>query len=153
VVTAGAATGAVVATVAAKIAVRKALKEAVIVGVKRNADEVVEAAGGAGARSAAGAADEIVVNQPYARPQGATTRAQRESVQGQSCVDCGTIADRQVADHIDPLVKEYYRTGTIDVSRMRSLEAVQPQCPTCSARQGASLRQYSIAMRAFFGIE
>jgi len=31
----------------------------------------------------------------------------------------------QVADHIDPLVQEYYRTGSIDLVRMRSLEAVQ----------------------------
>ncbi|MEI2732705.1 MAG: hypothetical protein V9G08_12035 [Dermatophilaceae bacterium] len=89
--------------------------------------------------AANGAEDAVTITTRYSRPSGATTRAQREAVQGRPCVECGNIAERQVADHVDPLVKEYYRTGTIDMQRMRSLEAVQPQCPTCSARQGAPL--------------
>jgi hypothetical protein len=84
---------------------------------------------------------------PYARPNGATTPAQRASVQGKPCVDCGTVAPRQIADHKKPLVKEHYETGTIDKSRMRSNDAVQPQCPTCSARQGAEMSQYSREQR------
>jgi hypothetical protein len=58
-------------------------------------------------------------------------------------VDCGNIANVQVADHKKPLVQEYYETGTIDKATMRSLDAVQPQCPTCSAKQGAEMSQYS----------
>lgn len=103
--------------------------------------------------AANGADDATSITTRYSRPSGATTRAQREAVQGQPCVDCGNIAERQVADHIDPLVKEYYRTGTIDLQRMRSLEAVRPQCPTCSARQGALLNRYSIEMRRLLGLE
>lgn len=85
---------------------------------------------------------------PYARPSGGTTPAQRAAVQGRPCVDCGAIADVQVADHIDPLMLEYYRTGSIDLEFMRDVEAVQPQCPTCSARQGATLSQASREIRA-----
>lgn len=87
------------------------------------------------------------VTVPYSRPSGATTAAQRLSVQNLPCVDCGEFNARQVADHITPLVKEYYETGSVDLTFMRSLEAVQPQCPTCSARQGAELSRYSRQMR------
>lgn len=77
---------------------------------------------------AAETADEAVaITRPYARPAGATTPAQRAAVQSRPCVDCGQIAERQVADHIEPLVQEYYRTGSIDLTRMRSVEAVQPE--------------------------
>lgn len=93
------------------------------------------------------------ISRPYARPSNATTAAQRQSVQGKPCVTCGEVAPRQVADHIEPLVKEYYRTGTIDVNRMRSVESVQSQCPTCSARQGAYLSQFSIWQPLLRGLE
>jgi hypothetical protein len=83
------------------------------------------------------------ITAPYKRPAGATTRAQREAVQGQPCVDCGAITPRQVADHKTPLVKEYYETGAIDTQKMRSVGAVQPHCPTCSAREGADMSRYS----------
>ncbi|SHF78011.1 RHS repeat-associated core domain-containing protein [Jatrophihabitans endophyticus] len=55
----------------------------------------------------------------YSRPNGATTAAQRQSVQGQPCVSFGTVSDGQVADHTYPLVQEYYETGTINLDRMR----------------------------------
>jgi RHS repeat-associated protein len=84
---------------------------------------------------------------PYKRPSGATTPAQRASVQGKPCVDCGAVTPKQVADHKTPLVKEHYETGTIDTMRMRSADAVQPQCPTCSARQGAEMSRYSREQR------
>jgi RHS repeat-associated protein len=87
---------------------------------------------------------------PYARPAGATTAAQRASVQGKPCTDCGTIAQRMFADHKTPLVKEYYQTGTINKTRMRQLGAVQPQCPTCSGRQGAQLGRYAKEIRQKF---
>lgn len=49
------------------------------------------------------------ITKPYKRPSGATTKAQRESVQGKPCVDCGATIQKQYADHKDPLVKEYYQ--------------------------------------------
>ncbi len=83
------------------------------------------------------------ITKTYKRPSGVTTKAQRESVQGKPCVDCGATTSRQVADHKVPLVKEYYRNGTIDKTRMRDIDSVQPQCPTCSARQGAEMSRFS----------
>lgn len=80
---------------------------------------------------------------PYTRPTGATTAEQRAFVQGKPCVGCGRTAEKMVADHKTPLVKEHYRTGRVDTARMRELRSIQPQCPTCSARQGAALRRYS----------
>lgn len=74
------------------------------------------------------------------------------TVQNQPCVDCGNIANRQVADHKTPLVKEYYETGTIDKTKMRSLDAAQPQCPTCSARQGAEMSRYSRQQKKDLGL-
>jgi hypothetical protein len=62
------------------------------------------------------------------------------------------VTERQVADHIDPLVEQYYRNGgNIDLAQARSVDAVQPQCPTCSARQGGFLRGFSQAMKNLFG--
>ena len=89
---------------------------------------------------------------PYERPSGTPTAAQRESVQGKPCVDCGATTARQVADHIVPLVKEYYQTGRIDMEKAKSLDSVQPQCPTCSARQGAEMSRYSRAMKEEHGL-
>jgi len=57
-----------------------------------------------------------------------------------------------IADHKTPLVVEYYTTGDIDTVAMRSLDAVQPQCPACSNVQGAELSQYSRLMRELFGL-
>lgn len=94
--------------------------------------------GGGGAR---------VISAPYQRPSGATTSAQRESVQGQPCVDCGATTSRQFADHKTPLVQEYYQTGSINKGQMRSIDSVQPQCPACSGRQGADLSRYSRRMK------
>lgn len=90
---------------------------------------------------------------PYQRPSGATTAAQRESVQGKPCVKCGAETPRQVAGHKEALVKEHYETGTIDKDRMRSLDAVQPECPTCSAREGAEMSRYSREMKTRLGQE
>jgi hypothetical protein len=46
-----------------------------------------------------------------------------------------------------PLVQEWYETGSIDYDWMSSVDAVQPQCPTCSAAQGGQLSWYSRMMR------
>lgn len=85
-------------------------------------------------------------SEPYKRPSNATTKAQRESVQGKPCVKCGAETSRQVAGHKEALVKEYHQTGSIDKEKMRSLDAVQSECPTCSAREGAEMSRYSREM-------
>lgn len=120
--------------------------------VKSASDKLLDAAkdGGKVAEDVTKKAPDITT--PYKRPSGATTKAQRESVQNQPCVDCGNIANRQVADHKTPLVKEYYETGTIDKTNMRSMDAVQPQCPTCSARQGAEMSRYSKQQKKDLGL-
>jgi RHS repeat-associated protein len=85
----------------------------------------------------------VAITKPYKRPSGSTTKAQRESVQGQDCAICGKKSDTMVAGHKKALVKEYYETGKIDKKRMRSRDAVRPECPTCSAREGAEMSRYS----------
>jgi hypothetical protein len=102
------------------------------------------------------AADEVAATAArppgsYVRPSGATTAAQRASVQGLPCVECGAVTPVQVADHIYPLVREWYETGGINEEFMRSLEAVQPQCPACSASQGGQLSWWSRSMKELFG--
>jgi filamentous hemagglutinin len=92
------------------------------------------------------------VTVPYSRPSGAgPNTAQRATVQGKPCVDCGVVTSNQVADHIDPLVVQYYRDGAVNVSGQSSVNAVQPHCPSCSASQGGQLGAFGKAMRKFFG--
>ena len=67
-------------------------------------------------------------------------------------MDCGATTKKQFADHKKPLVEEYYETGTIDKGNMRSLDAVQTQCPTCSSRQGAELSRYSRQKKEELGL-
>jgi RHS repeat-associated protein len=93
------------------------------------------------------------INVPYSRPSGATTAAQRASVQGQPCAICGESAERMVAGHKRALVVEYYKTGTVDIKAARSLEAVRPECPTCSAREGARLSVYARIQRFLLGFD
>jgi len=88
------------------------------------------------------------VKAPYERPAGATTAEQRASVQGKPCVDCGKTGSKMVANHKTPLVKEYYQTGKIDNAKMKSTDAVNSHCPTCSARSGGHLSHYSKQMKA-----
>jgi RHS repeat-associated protein len=90
---------------------------------------------------------EIRATTVYKRPSGATTPAQRASVQGKPCVKCGETAPVMRAGHKEALVREHYESGQIDTDRMRSLDAVQPECPTCSAREGADLSRYSRVMK------
>ena len=87
------------------------------------------------------------ITAPYTRPNNATTVAQRAAQQGKPCVSCGKTADKMVADHKTPLVQEYYTTGTVDMKKATSNQAVQPQCPTCSAQQGGKLSQYGKQMK------
>ena len=42
--------------------------------------------------------------------------------------------------------------GTINKQNMHSVNSVQPQCPTCSAKQGAALKQYSIEQKKKNGL-
>ncbi|WBS02106.1 DUF6531 domain-containing protein [Pseudoduganella sp. SL102] len=71
---------------------------------------------------------------------------QTASVQGKACVVCGATDPKMVADHIDPLVVEHYRTGTNDVAHQTSVAAVQPHCPSCSRRQGGMASAFSKCM-------
>jgi len=87
---------------------------------------------------------------PYKRPNNATTKEQRDSVQGQPCVTCGATGQKNNANHIDPLVEQYYRGG-IDPAKMHDPKAVNGQCPTCSAQQGGLLKTFSMAMKKLFG--
>ena len=64
---------------------------------------------------------------------------------------CGGDAERMYAGHKTALVKEYYETGTIDRAQMRSVDAIQPECPTCSSRGGAELSRYSREQKALHG--
>lgn len=95
----------------------------------------------------AGTVERTVATSPYARPSGATTPAQRASVQGKPCAVCGESKPKMFAGHKEALAREYYRTGTIDKARMRSSDAVRPECPTCSNREGSVMRLYSITMK------
>jgi len=93
------------------------------------------------------------ITEPYKRPSGATTRAQKDAMQGQPCSTCGSYTDKMYADHKYPLVKEYYETGKIDTQRMKSLGAVQPQCSGCSCSQGGQLSNYSKQMKTKFNLK
>ena len=93
------------------------------------------------------------VRAAYKRPSGATTAAQRAAVQGKACVKCGAAAERMVAGHKEALVKEWYETGQIDRTKMRSVDAVQPECASCSASEGGMMAQFSIAMKKLFGFK
>lgn len=89
-------------------------------------------------------------DKPYKRPKNATTKAQRASVQGKTCTTCGA-AGQMYANHRDPLVTEYYRGGgNIDLNKMRSPDAVEPQCPDCSNWSGGLLRAFSNLLRRLF---
>jgi len=92
-----------------------------------------------------------VIKEPYSRPLNATTSVQKGSVQGFPCTTCGQMAPKMFADHKNPLVKEYYETGKIDLNRMRDIKSVQPQCPTCSNKQGGELSNYSKQMKQKYG--
>jgi RHS repeat-associated protein len=88
---------------------------------------------------------------PYKRPSNATTQEQRDSVQGQPCSTCGATGQKNNADHKEPLVKEYYRTGKIDKGNMHDPNSVQPQCQQCSNQQGGWLSNFSKQMKKLFG--
>jgi hypothetical protein len=88
---------------------------------------------------------------PYQRPSNATTPEQRASVQGKPCATCGATGQKNVADHKVPLVVEHYTTGKINSQNMRSVEAVQPQCKSCSNQQGGYLSNFSKQMKQLFG--
>lgn len=74
-------------------------------------------------------------------------RPQKTSVQKKPCVDCGTVTDKQIADHKDPLVVQYYRDGAIDYEKQKKIDAVQPHCPKCSSTQGGQLSAFSRRMK------
>jgi len=83
----------------------------------------------------------------YARPRDATIPIQRRAIQNMPCVDCGSQQARMYADHKLPLVVEKLTTGTINRTRMQSIDAVQPQCASCSGAQGYELRKWAAKQR------
>jgi len=89
-------------------------------------------------------------NGPYKRPNNATTKEQRDSVQGKPCDTCGATGQKNVANHTDPLVEQHYRGG-IDKAKMHDPSAVGPQCQSCSNQQGGFLKGFSSAMKKLFG--
>lgn len=93
------------------------------------------------------------VSGPYKRPSYSVTPKQRQSVQGKPCVTCGKIDGKRIADHKDPLVVEHYTKGKIDKKKMREIESVQPQCETCSAKQGAEMSKFSKEQKKKHGFE
>jgi hypothetical protein len=93
------------------------------------------------------ASAELKAREPCRRPNGATTPAQRASVQGKPCAKCGTTTDRQFAGHKRALVREQYQTGKIDTERTRSPDSVHPECPACSHKEGAEMSRYSKEIR------
>lgn len=117
---------------------------------------------GSSSATTAGVVDDVVTNtsddvvnitKAYARPNNATTAAQRASVQGKPCVDCGAQGTKMVADHKIPLVQEYYQTGKVDKIKMRGLDSVQPQCTTCSNKQGGRLSNFSKQQKKKHGFD
>ncbi|HEY9001781.1 MAG TPA: DUF6443 domain-containing protein [Mucilaginibacter sp.] len=87
--------------------------------------------------------EEPKIDVAYKRPNNATTPEQRASVQDKPCATCGATGGKRIADHKKPLVQEHYETGKIDKKKMHDVNSVQPQCPTCSAKQGAEMSKYS----------
>jgi hypothetical protein len=71
-------------------------------------------------------------------------------VQNKPCVKCGAETEKQVAGHKTALVVEHHETGAIDKNNMRSVDAVQSECPTCSAKEGAEMAKYSREMNKQF---
>jgi filamentous hemagglutinin len=93
------------------------------------------------------------ITKPYKRPTNAgPTAAQKRAVQGQPCVECGDITPKQVADHIDPLSVEFWRTGGNDIEKQTQPEAVQPHCRIHSDQQGGQLSDFSRKMREKKGL-
>jgi hypothetical protein len=47
------------------------------------------------------------------------------------------------ADHKIPLVREWYNNFKINMTRAKSLDAVQPQCKACSDQQGGEMSAWA----------
>ena len=93
------------------------------------------------------------ITTPYSRnSKCGPTAAQTKAVQNKPCVACNATAPKMVADHIDALVVEYYRTGANDVTAQTAIAAVQPHCPDCSRSQGGKASAFSSAMKKDLGI-
>ncbi|WP_062062981.1 hypothetical protein [Aquimarina longa] len=87
------------------------------------------------------------ITKPYKRPSNATTSSMRKYVnevgKKTGCAKCGNTSDKYIAGYKKALVEEYYETGTIDKTNMRSNSAIQPECSTCSNQEGAAMSRYS----------
>ncbi|WP_455711368.1 polymorphic toxin-type HINT domain-containing protein [Streptomyces gardneri] len=90
---------------------------------------------------------------PYERPPGTPTAEQRASVQGKPCVTCNAMDDVMVADHKVPLVVEWFNRFKINMTRARSVDAVQPQCRACSGAQGGRFSHLARKWARAWGFE
>ncbi|MFF0470805.1 polymorphic toxin-type HINT domain-containing protein [Micromonospora zamorensis] len=91
----------------------------------------------------------------YKRPKRATTKAQRKHVnqRGAKCHTCGRTGVRMIADHVVPLVIQWYaRAGRLNMKYVRSNAAVKSQCRPCSQAQSVVTRRYSLWKRQRLGI-
>lgn len=83
---------------------------------------------------------------PYKRPTGSTTKQMRAYVQeiGQEtgCARCGAKVEKYYAGHKKALAEEYYETGKIDLIKMTDNNSIQPECPTCSNREGRQMQKW-----------
>ncbi len=57
-----------------------------------------------------------------------------------------------VADHKVPLVVEWYQNFKINLTRAKSVDAVQPQCRSCSDRKGGRMRAFAQRAARAFGL-
>jgi YD repeat-containing protein len=75
----------------------------------------------------------------------------RKTVNGTSVDLFYDLESHEIAEMNSPLVKEYYQTDTIEKAHMRSVDAVNSHCATCSNLSGAELSRYSRRMKAKLG--
>jgi hypothetical protein len=52
--------------------------------------------------------------------------------------------------HKEALVEECHETGAIDKQKMHDVRSVKPECPACSAKEGAEMSRYSREMNKQF---
>lgn len=86
---------------------------------------------------------------PNSNPKTGTTEKQRAACRGKQCWSCPTGV-ASVADHQPPVKSAWYMGGCHDPKKFAewksSVEAVQPQCRSCSNSQGGKMAR-SVIMK------
>lgn len=65
-------------------------------------------------------------------------------------MDSGNVTSKQIADHKLPLLVEYYKNGSINISKQTKINSVQPNFPQCSSIQGGKLGAFGKKMKQYF---